>query len=280
MATTMAPPLRPATLLPALTPVWLVCMAWVSVPTAHAQSAAPLPEPQALRCPAPSSVREALRASGPQQTPPQQTPPRRPAQPATTGTTPTLVVGDDPRIEISSDSATLGVDGDAVLKGDVRVIQGERTLSAEDVTYDAEKNLFKVEGTVRYVEPSLEVSGRGGSYDPAGGAAFEAATFALPERPARGAAERMELEADGDIRLQQVWFSTCPAEHPDWRATAPAAMPPWSSRACRSCTCPGSRSRWATSARAAFCSRASATAPAAVPRSASRTTSTSRRTTT
>jgi LPS-assembly protein len=220
MATTMALPLRPATLLPALTPVWLVCMAWVSVPTAHAQSAAPLPEPQALRCPAPSSVREALRASDPQQTPPQQTPPRRPAQPATTGTTPTLVVGDDPRIEISSDSATLGVDGDAVLKGDVRVIQGERTLSAEDVTYDAEKNLFKVEGTVRYVEPSLEVSGRGGSYDPAGGAAFEAATFALPERPARGAAERMELEADGDIRLQQVWFSTCPAEHPDWRIRA------------------------------------------------------------
>jgi LPS-assembly protein len=114
----------------------------------------------------------------------------------------------------------LGSDGDAVLTGDVRVTQGERILSAEDVTYDAKTNLFKVDGIVRYTDPSLEVAGRGGRYDPAGGAAFEDATFELPERPARGAAERLEFDADGDIRLQEVWFSTCPAANPDWRIRA------------------------------------------------------------
>jgi LPS-assembly protein len=214
MATTMSPPPRPATLRPALTLVWLACSAWFGVPLAPAQTAPPLPEPRVLRCPAPSSVREALRASAPQETPAASR-----STPVTTTDT-TTVIGDDPRIEISSDSAAVGVDGDAVLTGDVRVIQGDRILSAEDVTYEAEKNLFKVEGTVRYVDPTLEVSGRGGRYDPAGGAAFESATFALPERPARGAAERMEIDADGDIRLQEVWFSTCPAERPDWRIRA------------------------------------------------------------
>lgn len=197
-------------------------------PTGQAQTASP-PEPRTWRCPAPSSVREALRAGEPQPAPaPAQPPPERrtpqttslPTEGPSSAPPQTLVVDDDTRIEISSDSAELGVDGDAVLRGDVRVVQDDRVLSAEDVTYDADRNLFKVEGTVRYTQPSLEVSGRSGSYDPTGGAAFDAATFTLPERPARGAAERLELAADGDLRLTEVWFSTCPAEKLDWRIRA------------------------------------------------------------
>ena len=44
--------------------------------------------------------------------------------------------------------------------------------------------------------------------------------FELPERPARGAAQQMELTPDGLVRLQQVSFSTCPDEQPDWRIRA------------------------------------------------------------
>ena len=190
----------------------LVLAACIAVPTARAQDPAAPSVDRPLRCPAPSSVREALRAD----TPPPASRTGRPVPPAAT----TDTTDDGPRVEISSESASLGVDGNAILSGDVRVVQGDRVLSAEDVTYDADKKVFKVEGTVRYSDPALEVAGRGGRYDPAGGAAFEAATFELPERPARGAADRMEVEADGDIRLQEVWFSTCPAERPDWRIRA------------------------------------------------------------
>ncbi len=212
MVAPMSPPLRHATLLPALPRALLVIVSCALMsPSPHAEEVTPQPrESRPLRCPAPSSVREALLASTP--------PDAQRAPGGATRTTPTTDT--EPRIEISSDSAALRSDGDAVLTGDVRVIQGERVLSAEDVTYDAAKNLFKVDGTVRYTDPSLEVAGRSGRYDPAGGAAFEDATFELPERPARGAAERLEVDADGDIRLQQVWFSTCPAAHPDWRIRA------------------------------------------------------------
>jgi LPS-assembly protein len=216
MAATMSSPPRPATPLVATTRVWPALGAWViaSMAFGAAQAAAmPPPQPPAPRCPAPSSVREALRA-GAIEVPPPAAPAKAPAEAPASGDADAL------RIEISSDSAEIGSDGDAVLRGDVRVVQGQRTVSAEDVTYDAGRGVFKVEGDVRYTEPSLEVSGRGGSYDPAGGAAFEAATFALPERPARGAAERLEVGADGSIRLQEVWFSTCPAERLDWRIRA------------------------------------------------------------
>ena len=173
----MSLPPRHATLFPALPYALLVIVSCATMsPSVQAEAVTPPPlESRPLRCPAPSSVREALLAS---------TPPNAPrAADGATRATPTADT--EPRIEISSDSAVLGSGGDAVLTGDVRVTQGERILSAEDVTYDAKTNLFKVDGTVRYSDPSLEVAGRGGRYDPAGGAAFEDATFELPERPAR-----------------------------------------------------------------------------------------------
>src|SRR5688572_32273781 len=40
---------------------------------------------------------------------------------------------DEEQIDITSDNATVGVNGDAVLRGNVRVRQGDREIQAEDV---------------------------------------------------------------------------------------------------------------------------------------------------
>jgi lipopolysaccharide assembly outer membrane protein LptD (OstA) len=66
----------------------------------------------------------------------------------------------------------------------------------------------------------LRVEGRSGTYAPAGGAAFADTRFELPEEPARGAAETLELGVDGKVTLSQVWFTTCPETSPDWRIRA------------------------------------------------------------
>lgn len=189
-------------------PLLIACLALLPMRLAAEDGASAAAAQPPMRCPAPSSARTERPAQA--QGSAQQRPPAAAAE-GSTG---------EPLVELSSDSATVGADGDAVLAGDVRVTQGARTLTAEDVTYDSKRGVFEVAGEVRYTDQELQVSGRGGRFDPKGGAAFEQAEFALPERPARGAAGELTLSADGRVGLRDVWFSTCPAADPDWRIRA------------------------------------------------------------
>ncbi|NBX57394.1 MAG: LPS-assembly protein LptD [Gammaproteobacteria bacterium] len=179
------------------------------------QAATPGFEPSApegsnppMRCPAPSAVRDALVRDA------------KLPEPGVAPATPTALEPPDEEVEVSSDAATLGVTGDAALSGRVAIRQGNRTLSAEDVTYDAKAREFSMRGLLRYRDPVLQVEGRSGRYDPAGGAAFADTRFAMPEEPARGAADGLELGIDGKVTLSRVWFTTCPESSPDWRIRA------------------------------------------------------------
>jgi LPS-assembly protein len=174
-----------------------------SVQSASAEHADP-----PMRCPAPSAVREIL---------------ARGATLPEAGVAPTPqppLDSPDEEVEVSSDAATLGVTGDAALSGRVAIRQGDRTLSADDVTYDSKAREFSMSGLLRYRDPVLRVEGRSGRYDPAGGAAFADTRFEMPEEPARGAADSLELGVDGKVTLSQVWFTTCPESSPDWRIRA------------------------------------------------------------
>jgi LPS-assembly protein len=159
--------------------------------------------PRQMRCPAPSSI------SG-MQTPARPVPaPPAVAAPAT-----------DSQIRIASDRATLGVNGDARLAGNVRVTQGDRQLQADDVEYDAASSSFRVRGAVEYQDPVVRARGGNGQYSAVQGARFEGAEFEIPDRPARGTARDMTLDTVGTIRLQDVTFSTCPSDQPDWQIRA------------------------------------------------------------
>lgn len=119
-------------------------------------------------------------------------------------------------IDVSSDEARLGVQGDAVLTGNVRVRQGDREIRADSVEYDAGRNAFRVRGKVEYRDPIVRATGGSGEYSGADGARFEGAQFELPQRPARGAARDMRLDTSGLITLDEVRFTTCPADDEDW----------------------------------------------------------------
>ncbi|MBM4191971.1 MAG: LPS assembly protein LptD [Gammaproteobacteria bacterium] len=160
------------------------------------------------RCPAPSAVREAFSRSS--ALPEAGLAPTPPAQSKAV----------DAAVEVSSDAATLGITGDAALSGHVAIRQGERTLSAEDVSYDSTAREFSIRGLLRFADSVLRVEGRSGRYDPTGGAAFDDTRFELPEEPARGAADSLELGVDGKVILSKVWFTTCPEGSPDWRIRA------------------------------------------------------------
>jgi LPS-assembly protein len=126
----------------------------------------------------------------------------------------------DGSISISSDDATLGVNGDASLEGNVRVRQGDREIRANDLQYDAANTSMKVEGELEYLDPVIRVKGNGGTYSAAEGGRFDAAEFELRERAARGAAGALELSPQGVIELERVKFTTCPREDEAWRIRA------------------------------------------------------------
>jgi len=119
-------------------------------------------------------------------------------------------------IHVESDGASVTRTGDAALLGNVHVTQGTRTLRAETATYEASTRRFKVEGDVEYEDPELRVKGSTGTWSGAEGGRFEGAEFELPARPARGSAGALGLTPQGDLELEQVEFTTCPAGNDDW----------------------------------------------------------------
>jgi LPS-assembly protein len=152
-------------------------------------------------------------------------PSSRPDVSATTTTAPPAVRPppknlEDADIDFSSDSATVGADGNAALKGNVVVQQGEREIRANDVQYNQGESSFKVEGEVEYNDPVVHVTGGGGNYSATQGAEFRDAEFQLHERSARGSAAQMALSPDGLISLNAVSFTTCPVDDTSWQLRA------------------------------------------------------------
>jgi LPS-assembly protein len=127
---------------------------------------------------------------------------------------------DDGHIDVTSDQATLGVDGNATLTGNVVLRQGAREIRANEVQYDAHDTSVSTAGHIDYSDPLVHVTGAGGSYSAAAGAEFKSAQFALRQRAARGAAREMTLTPQGVLRLRGVMFTTCPANDTSWQLRA------------------------------------------------------------
>ncbi len=128
----------------------------------------------------------------------------------------------DQPITIKSDDKdfTADVNGNLRMCGNVEMTQGDRTIRADCVEYDATSQSAKLEGGIVYADPQLTVRGGDGTYSQTNGSEFQGAEFELPERHARGSARSMKMDADGKITLEGVTFSTCPAQDRSWEMKA------------------------------------------------------------
>jgi LPS-assembly protein len=123
----------------------------------------------------------------------------------------------DDRIHLSADQTDLDLKGKSVLSGNVELRQGDKSIRADHLEYDALEERFKLDGAVQYTDPTLTLSGSNGSYSPALGAQFEGTQFELVESGARGAAGSLQVKDDGKVTLDQVSFTTCPRDDVDWQ---------------------------------------------------------------
>jgi LPS-assembly protein len=129
---------------------------------------------------------------------------------------------DELPVEVRSGGAEVTREGDAELTGGVTIVQGERELSADSATYDASERRFEVEGDVEYRSPDIRLKGGSGSWNALGTGQFTSAEFELPKRPARGSAGTLAIMSDGELKLRDVRFTTCPAGNTDWELRASA----------------------------------------------------------
>ena len=127
---------------------------------------------------------------------------------------------DDEQIQVESEGASVSRTGDAALLGQVKVRQGNRRLTAETATYEAATRTFKVEGDVEYSDPELRVRGATGAWSDSRGGRFDDTEFELPARPARGEARQLGVTPEGNLELERVRFTTCPAGNDDWMLKA------------------------------------------------------------
>ncbi|MGH8131175.1 MAG: LPS-assembly protein LptD, partial [Steroidobacteraceae bacterium] len=125
-------------------------------------------------------------------------------------------------VQVKSGGAELTREGDAKLTDGVVIRQGEREVSAESAIYDASERRFDVEGDVEYRSPDLRLKGGTGSWHSRGSGEFTGAEFELPQRPARGSAELLEMTTEGELKLRDVSFTSCPAGNEDWELRASA----------------------------------------------------------
>jgi len=127
---------------------------------------------------------------------------------------------DDGTVNISSDQATLGVDGKGLLKGNVEMRRGEREIHANEVQYDRNTGAIESHDHIDYKDPLAHVTGAAGTYSAEQGVAFKSAEFSLRQRAARGTADELRLTPEGVLDLKGVTFTTCPANDNSWRIRA------------------------------------------------------------
>ncbi|MEJ2255727.1 MAG: LPS assembly protein LptD [Woeseiaceae bacterium] len=130
------------------------------------------------------------------------------------------IVLDNPdtiQFEAGSFEAQLGEYPQASMTGGVLLRRDDKIAGADSARIDAQQRALFLEGNVRYEDPGTQVLSRLAelSYD-AGRIRFEGARFSLGSSSARGGAEVLEINQDGQLILDGVEYTTCPPESEDW----------------------------------------------------------------
>ena len=116
--------------------------------------------------------------------------------------------------------ADLGDDATATLRGGVLLRRGNKLAGAERATFDRRNRAIRLDGDVRYEDPGTQVRSDSAefAYD-SGLIRFTGAEFSLGNN-ARGAASDILINQQGELKLDDVEYTTCPPESNDWELQA------------------------------------------------------------
>lgn len=124
--------------------------------------------------------------------------------------------------EIRADSTRLVKEGLSQFSGDVEVVQGDRALRAEVITYDNDTGVFQAEGRAHIWESSIIWAGTRATYDlNSEVSVLDEGRYWILGGRGRGNAERLINDRKADVTLLEgVDYSTCPLSDEAWRISA------------------------------------------------------------
>jgi LPS-assembly protein len=128
---------------------------------------------------------------------------------------------DDPSVHIDAGNMQLQREGGAEFTDGVEIRRGRQRIKAEAARYDKEGRRLSVDGPVEYQAPDLTIRSNDADLDTISQElSFFGASFELPQRPARGGADKLEIRADNSLGLEEVTYTTCPEGKNDWQINA------------------------------------------------------------
>ncbi len=124
-------------------------------------------------------------------------------------------------IEAGELEGNFGANPDFSVRGGVLLRRGQRVVGADEAQYESDRRAVILSGNVRYEDPVTEVVSDAAefAYD-SGEVLFLGARFSLGTNNARGGADQVLVNREGELQLDRVHYSTCPPESEDWALQA------------------------------------------------------------
>lgn len=123
----------------------------------------------------------------------------------------------DPRVFLEADEVTLQQGGVSELLGGVRLRQGDRVFSAEELSFDEARRVVSVKNQSLFRNPEVVVRSQESRFDlNKGQGLFLDTEFSLPSRAARGEARELAVQTSGQIDLKDASYTTCAPESRAW----------------------------------------------------------------
>lgn len=122
---------------------------------------------------------------------------------------------DPNEVILNADSAALEEGGLSKLSGSVRLRQGDKLFSADQMDYDDRENSVRVNAESVFRSSEMSIRSQASEFDlDSQTGTFHRSEFTMPSSSAHGTAERLSLNDEGQAEMEKVTFTTCaPGSH-------------------------------------------------------------------
>ena len=132
-------------------------------------------------------------------------------------------LADEQTVELTAGAfeAQLSDKPTATMTGGVLLRRGNKLAGADSARFDPDERALLLDGNVRYEDPGTQIVSDSAefSYD-SGRIEFSGASFSLGNSNARGRADNLLINQQGQLQLDEVSYTTCPPGSNDWELQA------------------------------------------------------------
>jgi LPS-assembly protein len=134
-----------------------------------------------------------------------------------TDSLPELEFSADPELELTADTVDASADGLSRLLGSVRLRQGDKELTADQLDFDENEHSVQIHAESLFRNRELTIRSDSAEFDlDDETGVFNGTEFVLPQRAARGDSREIHLSRAGTADLNGVRYTTCAPDSNAW----------------------------------------------------------------